>query len=226
MRALPFLFSGALLLFGATAMPRTAPAQTSAAAALVPLASALGVTPTGASVEVYATRIESAPPDVGLLERKLLQGASWQTSALGAGFVYRAAQGSRSARIAVLPLPHGRHFVSCSSTEVVPPAKVANAIEQLWQNPCGTNESSVVLSGRLDRHPGASAIAQAIRSIGATPMGVLAGQSGAFALAQLPGGRPEVTVGGRAMNLALQISYDKASIAQVRIGAPTLRPGP
>ncbi|MDA8344336.1 MAG: hypothetical protein M0Z66_02505 [Thermaerobacter sp.] len=224
MRALPLLFSSALLFSGTVAAPQSVPAQTDSSAALVPLARALGATPTSASVEVYATEIVTIAPPVQSLEHALLPSARWQESALGSGTVLRGVRGGLTARISALPLPHGRVFLSCSRSEDVPPAKIASALEELWGTPCGTDEASVVLTARLGVRPDAAQIRQAIRLVGAKPLGVLAGPTGAFALAELPGGAPQVTVGGRSMNLALRISYDRAPTANVLIGAPTLRP--
>jgi hypothetical protein len=225
MRALPLILSLGLMAAVAAAAPVTVPAGTNTAWALVPLARALGATPVSATVEVYATQIALSPPPVADIEKALLPGANWKASTLGQGAVYESARGNETARISELPLPHGRTFLSCSRTEVVSPPKIASSLEHLWGTPCGTDESSVTLTAKLHNHPTATEITQAIRYTGAKPMGVLSGPTGAFALADLPGGRPEVSVGGRSMNLALRISYDRAHHANVLIGAPTLPPG-
>ncbi len=225
MRALPFVLSFALMAVSVAAAPVTVPAGTNTTWALVPLARALGATPVSATVEVYATRISSAPPPVSDIEQTLLPDGAWKRSPLGQGAVFEGVRGGETARISAFPLPHGRTFLSCSRTEVVAPQKIASALEHLWGTPCGTDESSVTLTAKLHNHPTATQIAQAIRYTGAKPMGVLSGPTGAFALADLPGGRPEVSVGGRSMNLALRISYDRAQSANVLIGVPTLPPG-
>jgi hypothetical protein len=226
MRALPLCLSGALLIGAGAAAAAPAPmGGQSAAFALVPLARSLGASPSSASVEVYATEVLPEEPPVGPLERALLPGATWSSSALGQGVVLTARRGSRHARISVLPLPGGQRFLSCSRGELVTPPKIAHAIEELWGTPCGQDSSSVILRATLRGHPDSASIGRAIRRIGAEPMGVLSGSSGAFALAELPGATPQVSVGGRPMNLALRISYDNAPLARVLIGAPTLRPG-
>lgn len=225
MRVLPFLFTGALLLAGAAAQPQKTGGNMAAAQALVPLAYALGAAPASATVEVYATEIVPRVPSVLQLERELLVGAKWHASTLGDGALYTASRDKQSARISILPIAGGRKFLSCSRDMTVPPAKIAQAVEELWGTPCGADASSVELTATLERHPSTAQIAQALRRVGAQPIGVLSGPRGAYALAELPGAKPQVTVGGRAMNLALKISYDKAQTARVVLGAPTLRPG-
>lgn len=226
MRALPVLFSIGLMTVGATSAPLTAPARENAAAALVPLAYALHANPTVATVEVYATEILPGKAALPPIEQALAPGARWSASQFGRGEVYQAKDGALRARISDLPLTHGRHFLSCSRVEEVAPTKIAAALEELWGTPCGTDHSSVELTAHAAAQPNSKEIAQAIRRVGAKPLGVLAGPTGAFALADLPGGLPKVSVGGRTMNLALRISYDKAHhSADIVIGAPTLRPG-
>lgn len=218
MRALPLLMS----LFGVILVSNAAPlGRSSTASALWPLATTLGAHSGTAQVEVFSSSIVKKRPSVRMLEQEIFPGATWRRSRLGSGELFTARKGSRFGRIAYLPSGAGAALV-CATGLRVPAQAIASALEGSQTPPCGPRQEQVTVFATLAVRPSAKAVKEALSRFGAVQRGLVHGRQGLLALAEVPGRAPSVAIGGVAMNLAVQITYDNAHGAQAVLATPTI----
>jgi hypothetical protein len=218
MRALPLLMScvGVVVMSNPAHLGRA-----STASALWPIAHSLGATSGTAQVEVFSSSTVKTQPRLRILEREILPRAKWRGSALGSGEVFTARQGRRYARIAYLPAQGGATLV-CATGANVPVAAIARTLRSSATPPCGPRQEQVTVVARVKAAPTARAVRDALRRAGFVQRGLVHGPKGVFALADMPGRNPSVAIGGVAMNLAVQITYDNAHGAEVVLATPTI----
>jgi len=218
MRALPLLMS----LVGVILVSNAAPTgRGSSASALWPLATTLGAHSGTAQVEVFSSSTVKRRPPVRILEEEILPGATWHSSQLGSGEVFSAAQGSRFARIAYVPAGATATLV-CATGRRVSAEAIGDALRASATPPCGPRQEQVTVFATLERRPSAAAVRRALGRVGAVQRGLVHGPQGLLALAEVPGRDPSVAIGGVAMNLAVQITYDSAHGAQAVLATPTI----
>ncbi len=218
MRALPLLMS----FVGVMVMSNAAPlGRASSASALWPIARSLGAASGTAQVEVFASSTVKKRPPVRILEQEIFPGAIWRRSQLGNGEVYEAKRGSRFARIAYLPQSTGLTLV-CAKGVQVAAGDIGGALQASSTPPCGPRQEQVTLVTALQDKPSMAAVRKALGQVGAVQRGLVHGPKGLLALAEVPGRDPSVAIGGVAMNLAVQITYDSAHGAKAVLATPTI----
>ena len=218
MRALPLLMSSVGIMVLSNAIPL---GRGSTASALWPLAASLGARTATAHVEVFSASTVKNRPAVRILEQEILPGGNWRASELGTGEVFTAHAGGRTARIAYLPSPAGATLV-CSTAVEVPAEGIGRALSASSTPPCGPRHEQVTVTATLAASPSAETVKVALRQVGALQRGLVHGPKGLLALAYVPGIRPVVAIGGVAMNLAVQITYDNAHSAKAVLATPTI----
>ena len=221
MRALPLLMSsiGVILVSNAAPLDRG-----TSASALWPIATSLGARVGTAQVEVFSSSTVKTRPSLRILEQEILPGVAWRRSSLGDGEVFTARKDGRYARIAYLPAQGGATLI-CAKGANVPAADIGGTLEASPTPPCGPRQEQVTLYTRLKASPSPKAVQEALRRAGALQRGLVHGPKGLLALGDMPGRNPSVAIGGVAMNLAVQITYDSAHGAEVVLATPTI-PGP
>lgn len=132
-----------------------------------------------------------------------------------------ARQGRRYARIAYLPAQGGATLV-CAMGASVPPVEIGEVLGSSATPPCGPRQEQVTLFTRVRAAPSPRSVRDALRRAGAVQRGLVHGPKGLFALGDMPGRDPSVAIGGVAMNLAVQITYDNAHGAEVVLATPTI----
>ena len=218
MRALPLLMSSVGVMVLSNAIPL---GHSSTASALWPLAASLGARAATARVEVFSASTVKKHPSVRILEQEILPGGNWRASKLGTGEVFSAQSGGRSARIAYVPSPAGATLV-CSTAVEVPADGIGGALSASSTPPCGPRHEQVTVTATLAAIPSPATVKAALRQVGALQRGLVHGPEGLLALAYVPGTRPAVAIGGVAMNLAVQITYDNAHSPQAVLATPTI----
>ena len=218
MRALPLLMSSVGVMVMSSAAPL---GHASSASALWPLAQSLGAGAATAQVEIFSSSTVKKRPAVRILEQEIFPGAPWREAPLGNGEVVEAQEGTRFARIAYMPQSTGLTLV-CAKGVKVAAKDIGGALQASSTPPCGPRQEQVTVFTSLRRRPSAAVVRRALRQVGAIQRGLVHGPQGLLALADMPGRKPSVAIGGIAMNLAVQITYDSAHGATAVLATPTI----